>query len=241
MNDLIGLGRLISKDDRDQKHLLPRRAAQAAGVETRHWYLPPSIDQGPTSSCVGHGWAHKILAGPVTNKLPISPFDLYRQCQDVDEWPGSESDPPQYEGSSVRAGAKVLQRMGLIGGYKWAPNATVAFEHVLTTSPVVVGTSWHEGMANPDQKTGLMTLTGGNLGGHCYLIGGATRQRGGMFRILNSYGRGWAKNGRAWISVKDMDVLIKDDGEACVDLEVKQGSVRPAGGQTDYRTDHSGR
>jgi hypothetical protein len=218
MNELAGMGRLVCKDERDKEHLMPRTLRAAAGVESRFWYLPPALDQGATSSCVGHGWAAWALAGPTTNRLPISPWQWYLLAQEVDEWPGKE---PQMEGSSVRAGAKIAVSLKLASEYRWAFSVSPVVSWLLANGPVVVGTDLYEGMANPNAKTGLMTLAGQSLGGHCYLLGGVNK-RTGLIRVLNSWGRNWAQNGRAWISIADMDKLIKADGEACVAVEVKQ-------------------
>lgn len=216
MNNLVPLGRLVSKDERDNRYLLAKK--RAAGIESRFWYMPPALDQGNTSSCVGHAWAHWLMAGPTTNKPPMTAFELYQLAQRVDEWPGEE---PAYEGTSVRAGAKVLQGLGHVTGYQWAYNAETVIAHVLTTGPMVLGTNWYMGQFTPHDKTGVMELSGGNVGGHAYLIAGVSR-RTGLARILNSWGVGWASNGRAWLRFADLDRLLAEDGEAAVAIEVKK-------------------
>jgi C1A family cysteine protease len=39
--------------------------------------------------------------------------------------------------------------------------------------------------------------------------------------MVNSWGPGWGQNGRAWITFKDLDRLIKAEGEAAVAMEMK--------------------
>jgi hypothetical protein len=214
MSQLAPLGRLVSKDGRDKRFLLQRKSA--VGIESRHWYMPSALDQGNTSSCVGHAWAHWLMAGPTTNKLPFTAFEIYHRAQKVDEWPGES-----YDGTSVRGGAKVLQTEGRVSSYSWAFDAETVVNHVLTTGPMVLGTSWYRSMFTPHDKTGVMEISGPNDGGHAYLIAGVSRKTG-LARILNSWGLGWAQKGRAWLRLSDLERLILEDGEACVAVEVKK-------------------
>jgi hypothetical protein len=57
------------------------------------------------------------------------------------------------------------------------------------------------------------------VGGHCYVLNGVnTTAR--VFRMKNSWGRGWGIDGRASISFADMERLILDNGEACMAVQV---------------------
>jgi C1A family cysteine protease len=57
------------------------------------------------------------------------------------------------------------------------------------------------------------------VGGHAYLINGMDVKRG-LARGKNSWGRGWGKAGAFRIPLDDLDRLIREDGEACLALEV---------------------
>jgi C1A family cysteine protease len=218
-NALAGLGRLRMPDDRDRAHLIPRRATN---VIRKTWVTPPAWDQGATSMCVAYGTNRFLASSPIRNKT----FDfmwLYKEAQKLDQWPGEN-----YDGTSVRAAFKVLQREKLVSGYQWAFEVEPVIEHVLTVGPVVMGTSWDDSMSNPGR--GGYIGPGPNFAasteGHCWTIIGADRKRinpdksFGAVRMVNSWGTGWGEAGRAWITFRDLDTLIKQDGEAAVATEV---------------------
>ncbi len=221
MNEQAGLGRLVRKDERDNKHLLPRRA-EAKHVNSRYWTAKPALDQGATSQCVGYSGYQWLTAFPVSNKPPFTPTDLYHEAQKQDEWDGEN-----YEGSSVRGCFKALKDKGYVSEYLWADSVDAIVDHLLTVGPVVMGTNWLEGMFMAD-KDGYIDDIGGKVaGGHAYCLIGAnrTRRKGdgtrGAVRVLNSWGVGWQSKGKAWISLAALDELLHQDGEACTATELR--------------------
>lgn len=193
-------------------------------VTARTWYSPGVMDQGATSECVGYSGVKYLTTAPVYNK-PLDPHELYKECQRTDEWPGED-----YDGTSVRGLFKALKRRGLVSGYKWAFEYELVVNHILTAGPVVMGTVWPMEMFTPDRH-GYIEPKGEDAGGHAWLIIGANRNRRnpdgtrGAVRMINSWGDGWAQNGRAWITFNNLDWLIKEDGEACVATEVKMAGL----------------
>jgi hypothetical protein len=222
--NMHGLGRLKSVDERDRNYLLPRRAVAPPKISSKYWYIPPPLDQGSTSSCVGHAWFQYLRASPIRNKNNIpDPFEIYRQAQKIDEWPGEE---PLYEGTSVRAGAKYLKANGFISSYSWAFDGATVINHLLSSSPVVIGVDWMEGMMSTDKK-GFIYPRGRLLGGHAVVLnsvnttGKCPDGRIGYCGFPNSWGREWGANGgRAFMALEDLDMLIKSQGEACVAHEI---------------------
>jgi hypothetical protein len=152
--------------------------------------------------------------------LYLDPAVLYHEAQKVDEWPGED-----YDGTSVRALFKVLKTRGYVEEYRWAFDAKTVIDHVLARGPVVLGTTWTRDMFMPDSK-GYIYFTGPIEGGHAYTVIGCQLEHAcpdgsiGRARIINSWGRGWGPhNGRAWITMKTLQALIEDYGEACVSTE----------------------
>jgi hypothetical protein len=202
-------GRRYAPDDRDQRFCLTQTTAPTLG--RKMWYDSRwCADQGNHPHCVGYAWAHWLLCVPIRQWL--DPAGLYRLSQFLDEWPGED-----YDGTSVRAGAKVLHQLGFLSRYEWAWDVDTVAQTLLTQGPVVVGTAWTEGMTTPDDH-GFIRLTGALQGHHAWLLSGVdTRQ--GIARAKNSWGTSWGDSGRAWITLSDLDALLKDQGEACLGVE----------------------
>lgn len=224
--EMCRFGRRRSVDLRDHSHLM--RAAASMPTGFKHWYTPEPLDQGNTPHCVAYAWTMLLMAGPTKNRArkraelfdPTYTRDLYRRAQENDEWPGEE-----YDGTSVRAGAKCVQGDGYITGYAWGYDVATVAAHVLGSGPVVAGTYWFSGMWAPDAK-GYVQAAGTIEGGHAYLVTGCNTKKAnpdkskGAFRILNSWGKDWGESGEAWISFADFSKLLREDGEACAPKEI---------------------
>jgi hypothetical protein len=216
------LGRLYAPDARD--HGFPMQMAirrGAAAIRSKYWWANGWWgNQGDKPECVAFAWTHWLEDGPITHKpkkpggLGFDPDKIYHDAQKVDEWPGEN-----YDGTSVRAGAKVLQAMGLIASYHWAFDVPTVVDAIKYQGPVVVGTNWYSAMFYPD-PSGLISVGGTIAGGHAYLLDGVNDAKS-VFRVKNSWGRDWGKKGFAFISYPDMERLISEQGEACLAIEIE--------------------
>jgi hypothetical protein len=218
-NPNFGLGRRHHKDERDKQFLIKSILPKKITLTSRYWYANGWWgDQGNTPQCVGYSWAHWLEDGPVTQPCiapVVQPSGIYSLAQKVDEWPGEN-----YEGTSVRAAAKVLTTLGFIGEYRWAFDLNTLVNAVLSEGPVVMGTDWHENMFYPDSK-GVISINNSPVaGGHAWLINGVDT-KAKMFRMKQSWGRSWGNKGMAKISFADVEQLIAADGEVCLAREIK--------------------
>src|SRR6185436_14113346 len=98
------LGRKHAPDARDLNHLLRHAALTPERPKTKTWRLLWHGDQGETPHCVGFAWHGLLRSSPVLNHQPL-PDPLYLAAQKYDEFPGEN-----YDGTSVRGGAKALQK-----------------------------------------------------------------------------------------------------------------------------------
>lgn len=234
-------GRLVAPDERDgiypmRLRLDPLRAQffpTGLPIGQRHYYSGSVLDQGKTGTCVGHGWSSKVHAAPIMQRLPVSPFDLYRKIVTVDEWRDNDFesvaiDADLQSGTSVRAGAKVLVSMGYASHYLWAQSGADVRAWILAGfGGCVIGVDWFDGMMRTDTD-GFINLTGESVGGHCVYVNGfndRVKHNGRMVpavRIQNSWGKDWGQKGRAWFQLDELDALIQNrDGEACALTELR--------------------
>ena len=200
------LGRVHIPDSRDKNYpiskALPPKGS-APEREYRYWWDSAWWgDQGYLPHCVAFSWVHWLEDGPITHFYKNRDFDpsylnesrhekhqplfnpasIYNEAQKIDEWVGED-----YDGTSVRAGAKILRQLGVVSEFRWASTLDEVVQTVLHLGPMVVGTWWYSDMFYPD-KNGLIKATGHKAGGHAYVITGVNvkKQR---FRIKNSWGR----------------------------------------------------
>ena len=216
------LGRLYAPDKRDSGYSVRLALAAPPIVTTRFWRVGrPILDQNGYPHCVAYAWKHWLIASPLRQGHRLVERDVYNAAQLIDEWPGEN-----YEGTSVRAGAKILQDKGYIGNYLWASSIEDIKQWLLTTGPVVIGTNWYAGMSQPylskrGESYGYWLKPEGALqGGHAYILNGYSLIRR-AFRGLNSWGLAWAEEGKFWIAEEHLEQLIREQGEACTATERK--------------------
>lgn len=160
---------------------------------------------------------------------------IYRQAQQIDEWPGES-----YEGTSVLAGAKVVQASGFIGEYRWAFSVDDIIDTLCADArdgggPVVIGIPWLDGMYET-RPSGLVDVHGDVVGGHCLTVIGyhpnmLIRGERGKWEVVkwrNSWGPTYGKRGTGYVRVDDLEALLDSrfGAEACVPLARGRGTVQ---------------
>jgi hypothetical protein len=211
------LGRLHAPDSRD--HLMRVKLAAepppAPLPPYKFWRPGDILDQGDVPACVAYAWTGFELCTPTRSKLASvdTPLSFYAAAQAIDEWAGTPHD-----GTSVRAGAKVMASEGRIAEYVFETDITVVKQWILTKGPVVFGTNWYDEMFHTS-PLGYIHIGGAVAGGHAYLVDGFS-DRHQAFRCRNSWGPDWGVRGTFWISLGDATRLLMEDGEACATVEI---------------------
>lgn len=205
--------RVFRPDPNDKKFRMPRGRRRRRDRGARYWRPGPLLDQGFTSGCVGYSIAGIAGAAPVRNT--ILGDGVYWLALRVDEFEGEDD-----EGTSIRAGLKVIEKLGLIDKYLWAWDLDSVVSYLLNDGPVLLATYWFEGMNEINTK-GFVEPTGELVGGHAYYLRGVNvRQR--RVTMRQSWGP-WGINdsGDAYISFDALDELLTNEGEAVGIKELK--------------------
>lgn len=219
-------GFVQAEDVRDNNFPISAMLLETPFITEKYWWADGWWgDQGGTSQCVAYSWSHWIEDGPVIQdgiqgraKPLYDPAKFYKACQERDEFAGQK-----YNGTSVRAAAKILKELNIIKEYRWASNITDVANTLLNLGPMVVGTKWYEKM-NATDSSGYVTPSGANMGGHAYILNGVDTVKK-VFRIKNSWGKRWGKDGFAFIKFNDFEKLLSDGGTACIAFENKIRTV----------------
>lgn len=211
-----GLGYHRADDKRDWKARRFLVVERNRGFQ--HYANPLQLNQGNEGACVGFGTTGVINAEPEVHSFTDEfAFDLYHLAQTMDEWPGEN-----YEGTSIRAGAKAGQSKGFFSNYAFTNRVEDLAIYLLNHGASTIGVDWYTGMDRVDAD-GFIHPLGSIRGGHCVVIDGVVWHLPGevdRFRIRNSWGGDWGLNGRCRISAADLQQLFDAGGTACMPVEV---------------------
>ena len=208
----------------DSRDRLLSTAMESTRIErtsgSQFWFNPLRLDQGEEGACVGFGWTQRQNSSPkickYTNDVGREVYYVARR--DYDPWDGED-----YEGTSVRAGAKAALARGWIKGYAFARTIEEIALWVLNKGPVVIGVDWYESDYEPNFRNGYyLTGDGEIVGGHCLIIDGIRwNVKNPYARLLNSWGRVYGFNGMCRISIPKLEErLSAPHSVACTAVEV---------------------
>lgn len=221
-------------DQRSLEYPVRQLLSSSIQIKPKMWKEGVILDQGTEGACVGFGWTAQFLTDPVSPKkqpkvIVADKFarQVYRDAQKIDEWFGED-----YSGTSVLAGAKIIQSRGLMDSYRWCFGIDDIRNTLLTIGPVVLGVPWYYSMYYTD-TTALVNvdINSGIAGGHCILLTGYHpsmkfgKNRHEVYRWRNSWGKDYGKMGSGFIKAQDLNFLINQSGEACVPINKKQLSI----------------
>lgn len=177
----------------------------------------PVWDQKRLGSCTGNAGLGCLGTGPfypTVSAETVFPFTeagavkVYSAATQIDDAP--EQYPPTDTGSDGLSVAKVLQKAGLISGYQHTFTLDDALK-ALQVVPLIVGTVFLADMEEPN-SSGLVSVSGAELGGHEYVCDEYDEQRGWV-GFTNSWGSAWGVNGRFYMQAEDFGKLLERDGD----------------------------
>ena len=213
------LTRLVQFDERSRDY--PIRDLLDAGDTPRSytWRCSEVLDQGPDGSCVGFSMTHELIARPKVVRGLGADFakeQVYWEAQKIDPWAGGSypGASPQYEGTSILAGIKILQRLGYVQEYRWAFSLEDLVLAVGRSGPAVLGIPWYEDMFDV-RSCGHIHIGGQVAGGHAILCNGVS-VKDKTFTLHNSWGASWGDGGECKVSWDEMEMLLHQQGEAVI-------------------------
>lgn len=215
---------LPEKDERSREYPAVRLLGSAQQTPiSKVWDLSARLDQGQEGQCVMYSLSHELAAEPVPVELPNNEIMLkkwitkrYHQAQREDQWPGGgyEGADPNYEGTSLLGGVKVLHALGLFQEYRWAFGEEDLFVSLGHLGPACIGVNWYAGMGQPDSN-GLLNVSGQHIGGHAIIVRGVDVENG-IYRLTNSWGRSYGVDGECFMTRQDMARLLGEEGECLI-------------------------
>lgn len=212
------LGRIVNHDARSLAFGFDTTGLTI--VNKKHERHIGPLDQNPLSSCTGNAGIGNLATTPIFEKLPENfPFTLdepgaiklYSEATKIDEFDGVY--PPNDNGSSGLAIAKVLYNAGLISGYQH----TFTLEDALKAGslyPFITGIPWYSGMFHPDPD-GRVRISGNIVGGHEIEMDEIDADNGKIW-FTNSWSTSWGINGRFYLTWADFKTLLDLRGDVIV-------------------------
>lgn len=224
------LGRRRHEDPRD--HDFPMRAFLAQSVEPlpakKVWTISSvHLDQGPTGTCVGHGWRNFLRCSPIrTTAEHPSAWDIYKKAILLDPWKDNDyeaqypdGDSRLESGTTVRAGAQAVVEFHKMQGYSWAFDLATTSQWLRSKGPVVIGVNWYDSMYEPDAQGVIRIRPGARVsGGHCVCLRGDDMNKG-MARGIQSWGKWGPLLGDFFIPHEDLERLIHEGGDVCTAIQ----------------------
>lgn len=214
------LGRIPVLDARSRLFSISQFFPIGTPPVSKEWDCQLWLDQGLTSSCVGNAWAHYLASypDPITGVTEDIALKIYHMAQILDDLPGEN-----YEGTSVLAGIKAVKALmpPTVDNYHWCFGIDELILTLGYIGPVVLGLNWYSKMFDPDDLTGIIHVSGANVGGHAILAVGVDIFTQ-MVKLRNSWGPGWGVKGDCYISFNDLERLLSEQGEACVATDKHQ-------------------
>ena len=225
------LGRVVQHDPKSLA--FPAQVAGIALTTIRHARHVGPFDQGNLGSCTGNAGVGALATDPLFSTLPGAvaqalnealAISVYSQATTLDSEPGSY--PPDDTGSSGLAVAKALKQRGYISGYTHAFSLDATLQS-LVTGPVIIGINWYNNFFTPDGSGLLTTHPGDSVAGGHEVVLDEINVEHRLVGGTNSWGPGWGREGRFYMSFDLLGRLLSEQGDATVFVPINAPAPFP--------------
>ena len=180
-------------------------------ITRRYWWSGWWGTQEGPGLCTAYAWLHWLTSAPKPLRGPLpQPERIHAEAQQFEA-------QEVRTGLSVEAAALYLQGQGLVGTCYLVEDLETAVDSILHVGPLVAGSRWPRGMGKTNAEGFVNTRGNERSAGHAYLLNGVDTERA-IFRLKNSRGRAWGKDGHAYIGFEEYEALSSRGSEIFLPL-----------------------
>ena len=187
----------------------PMAGAEQKTTIFRNYALGPIFDQKNEGICVDCSLRGLLAAEPI-RQSPFKPREIYHAARQMGNVPKS------VEGAQLNLAVDFLKNEGIVKKDYWTRMVEQVGTYLNDIAQCVLTLPWYDGM-NETNWDGRVTPKGHIVGFHAIL---AFRYDGLKERVWlrNSWGS-WGRDGNCYVTMKDLDKMMKDGGMACAIVE----------------------
>lgn len=236
---------LVKLDPRSLAYPSTAVVPAAAPLRPKTWRSKLWLDQGREGACVSFSLHHEAGASPVAvgSLNNDTARQRYHEIQRRDEWEGGAypGASPQYDGTSLTAGAAYMTELGYYDAYHWigVDSTTQAIDDALAAlahkGPIVLAIPWLDSMFDA-RADGTLDTSGGIAGYHAIMARGVHLPRRGvvttafprskrrvrikttepLVRLRNSWSARWGVDGECLVTASGLEALLHQQGSGMV-------------------------
>ena len=199
----------IREDIPSHKNLMSVAAARKTETLFRQYKIGKVQDQGDLGACVAYSLTNLFRAEPISQN-PFDPVELYYAIRKDKGYHGED-------GLRLSDAVDYVIKQGKVKEDLWTNSAEQVGLYIFNYSPVVLSIPWKTGMDEP-KKDGR-AKPGGNLRGfHAVMAYSFDRLKNRIW-LQNQFGLSYGKNGCFYLTLEDLDKLMREGGSGCALLE----------------------
>jgi hypothetical protein len=180
------LDALPNYDEKSRMYGITKLVGDTRPLVTKTYTSRSWLNQRREGACVSFSFHQEAGSYPyaVPNLTDALARERYFDMQREDPWQGGAypGATPQYEGTDVLTGAKVMSRLGHFKSYHWAFGIDEALLAIIYSGPVIFGIPWLDSMMSP-RPNGTLDTTGSQAGRHAIMARGVNVPKNGYCTV----------------------------------------------------------